>query len=444
MASLLSLLIVTLAAAGAASLAAASRFGKIPSLSPTHEGFQVRWSTTSTAEDDVDQLKTLFYNQTLDHFNYAPQSYVTFQQRYVINSRHFTAGTAGTILVYFGAEAPLDNDLRSIGFLSENGATFGALLVYIEHRYYGESIPFNSREEAFSNASTLGYFNSQQAIADYAEIILHVKEQFNAGDSPVIVFGGSYGGMLATWFRLKYPHIAIGALASSAPILYFDDITPQDGYYNVVTKDFKDASETCYQTIRKSWVELDELASKPDGLLNLSQKFKTCLPLKDVSLLKDSIGDMYARAAQYNTPPTYPVDKICKAIDGASENDTLGKIFAAIVAYQGIKKCYINEPVEPSETNVGWGWQECSEMVMPIGYGNLSTLFYSTDAFNLTEFTDTCISLYGVPPRPHWVTTYYGGHSIKRILKRFGSNIIFSNGLKDPYSSGGYPNIGSM
>lgn len=45
--------------------------------------------------------------------------------------------------------------------------------------------------------------------------------------------------VLASWFRLKYPHIALGALASSAPILYFDDITPQNGYYSVVTEDFK-------------------------------------------------------------------------------------------------------------------------------------------------------------------------------------------------------------
>ena len=45
--------------------------------------------------------------------------------------------------------------------------------------------------------------------------------------------------MLAFWFRLKYPHIAVGALASSAPILYFDDITPEDGYFSIVTKDFR-------------------------------------------------------------------------------------------------------------------------------------------------------------------------------------------------------------
>ncbi|ESW15270.1 hypothetical protein PHAVU_007G058800 [Phaseolus vulgaris] len=33
--------------------------------------------------------------------------------------------------------------------------------------------------------------------------------------------------VLTSWFRLKYPYMAIGALVSSAPILYFYDITPQ-------------------------------------------------------------------------------------------------------------------------------------------------------------------------------------------------------------------------
>ncbi|CAI0452732.1 unnamed protein product [Linum tenue] len=361
----------------------------------------------------MEDFESHFYDQTLDHFNYLAESYVTFHQRYVVNSKHW-GGPGAPIFAYLGAEAPLTHNFSAAGsFIIDIAPSFNALLVYIEHRYYGDSIPFGSWEEVLRNSSTLGYMNSQQAIADYAEIILHIKERFNASDSPVIVVGGSYGGMLATWFRLKYPHLAIGALASSAPILYFDDITPHDAYVNAVTKDFRDASETCYQTIKKSWAEIDEIASKPDGL--------------------------YASAAQYNAPPSYPVTQVCTAIDGSGpNNDTLGPIFAGVVAYYGDMPCYINEPTnnKPSETYGGWDWQTCSEMVIPIGYGN-DTMFGSEEAFNLTKFSNECREKYGVAPRPHWVTTYYGGHSIKMVLKRFGSNIIFSNGLKDPYSRGG-------
>ncbi|KAK1308604.1 putative serine protease EDA2 [Acorus calamus] len=104
----------------------------------------------------------------------------------------------------------------------------------MKHRYYGESIPFRSQEEAFRNASTLGYFTSSQALADYAEL----KKNLSVESCPVIAVGGSYGGMLVAWFRLKYPHIAMGALASSVLILLFDDITTQEAFLNVVSKDF--------------------------------------------------------------------------------------------------------------------------------------------------------------------------------------------------------------
>ncbi|XP_030956340.1 lysosomal Pro-X carboxypeptidase-like [Quercus lobata] len=407
----------------------------IPRLSPIGGKFLHDLETVSASISD--DLKTFYYDQTLDHFNYRPESYTTFQQRYVINSKYWGGATRNApILAYFGAEAPLDGDLSVVGFLADNAQQFQALILYIEHRYYGNSIPFGSREEALRNASTLGYFNSAQAIADYAEIITHVKETLHANDSPVIVIGGSYGGMLASWFRLKYPHVALGALASSAPILYFDDITPQNGYFSVVSKDFKEASETCYQTIQKSWSEIDKATSQPSGLSNLSKEFKTCRPLSESSELKNYLESVYSSAAQYNHPPDYPVTIVCGGIDGApSDASILEKIFAGLVAYRGIRSCYVNEPRNISETTVGWRWQTCSEMVIPIGHGN-DTMF-EPDPFILSSYIEQCKSIYGVPPRPHWVTSYYGGHDIKLILHRFGSNIIFSNGLRDPYSTGG-------
>ncbi|XP_022756641.1 lysosomal Pro-X carboxypeptidase-like isoform X2 [Durio zibethinus] len=392
---------------------AAAHFN-IPRLSPTLGTIleQPEILSASVSKD----LQTFYYPQTLDHFNYRPESYSAFQQRYVMNFKHWGGANASApILAYLGAEAPLDDDLTVIGFLNENAIHFKALLVYIEHRYYGKSIPFGSREEAFKNASTRGYFNSAQAITDYAEIIMHIKKKLHAFYSPVIVIGGSYGGMLASWFRLKYPHVALGALASSAPILYFDDIKlqPEGGYYSVVTKDFREASETCYQTIQKSWSEIDKVASEPQGLSTLSKKFKTCYPLTSSSELKSFLVLMYAYAAQYDRPPRYPVTAVCGGIDGASsigsEVDTLSKIFAGVVAYYKNRSCYVNPTANASETDIGWRWQRCSEMVIPISIGN-GTMF-EPSPFDLKRFMNRCESFYGVPPRPHWITSYYGGHT---------------------------------
>nr|XP_007150133.1 hypothetical protein PHAVU_005G129500g [Phaseolus vulgaris]ESW22127.1 hypothetical protein PHAVU_005G129500g [Phaseolus vulgaris] len=411
---------------------------EIPRLSPIP-----RWDTslhhpaTSDAKTYADNIQTFYYEQVLDHFNYRPESYKTFLQRYLINFKYWGgANSSSPIFAYLGAEEPIDNSPEGIAFLTDNAASFNALLVYIEHRYYGKSVPFGSREEALQNASTIGYFNSAQALADYASVLIHIKKTLHAPNSPVIVIGGSYGGMLASWFRLKYPHITIGALASSAPILYFDDITPQDGYFYVVSRSFREVSETCYQTILKSWSEIDRTASQPSGKTLLSQRFNTCRPLNESLELKEYLESMYASAAQYNDPARNPVSVICGGIDrGSFGSDVLSKIYAGVVALRGNTTCKVNAPTIVSETTLGWRWQTCSEMVIPIGIGNNS--MFQPQPFSFKSFANGCKKLYGVSPRPHWVTTYYGGHNIKLILQKFGSNIIFYNGLRDPYSSGG-------
>ncbi|GER41872.1 serine carboxypeptidase S28 family protein [Striga asiatica] len=182
-----------------------------------------------------------FYTQILDHFNFNPNSYSTFQQRYLINDT-FWGGPKGNfpIFVYTGNEGGIEWFAQNTGFMFEIAPTFKAMLVFIEHRYYGESMPYGgSHKRAYSNSKTLGYLSVTQALADYATLILDLKKNLTAENCPVVVFGGSYGGMLAAWFRLKYPHVAIGALASSAPILNFDNITSPYSFDDVITKDFR-------------------------------------------------------------------------------------------------------------------------------------------------------------------------------------------------------------
>ena len=81
-----------------------------------------------------------------------------------------------------------------------------ALVIFAEHRFFGESMPFGS--DSFKNEN-LVYLTVEQTMMDYAEFIKYIKANstYNATEKPVIVFGGSYGGMLAAWLRMKYPHV---------------------------------------------------------------------------------------------------------------------------------------------------------------------------------------------------------------------------------------------
>ncbi|KAF3972702.1 hypothetical protein CMV_003811 [Castanea mollissima] len=73
---------------------------------------------------------------------------------------------------------------------------------------------------------------------------------------------------------------------------------------------------------------------------------------------------------------------------------------------------------------------------MPMGGNNKESIFPESH-WNYDNRVTFCKLNYGIIPRPDWITTEFGGHDIKRVLKRFWSNIIFFNGLRDPWSGGG-------
>merc|ERR1711871_1576203 len=127
---------------------------------------------------------------------------------------------SGVVLFYTGNESPVEVYINNTGLMWEMGNELNALLVFSEHRYFGESIP---QLEGVQNC--LSYCTSSQALADYAMLVEHLRFELSDGkkissdDVNFVAFGGSYGGMLASWARLKYPTSFIGAIAGSAPIL---------------------------------------------------------------------------------------------------------------------------------------------------------------------------------------------------------------------------------
>jgi lysosomal Pro-X carboxypeptidase len=102
----------------------------------------------------------------------------------------------------------------------------------------------------------VGYLSVEQALADYAHLLTEFKVRNNATASPVISFGGSYGGMLTAWFRIKYPHIVAGGLAASAPVLQYQGLANPERFSEIITNDFATANAAnpqCANQVRVSF-----------------------------------------------------------------------------------------------------------------------------------------------------------------------------------------------
>lgn len=88
--------------------------------------------------------KEKFFTQILDHFNYNPQSYNTFQQRYLINHTFWGgAKNNSPIFVYTGNEGDIEWFAQNTGFMFENAPHFRALVIFIEV-YIIPNVPFYS------------------------------------------------------------------------------------------------------------------------------------------------------------------------------------------------------------------------------------------------------------------------------------------------------------
>jgi len=313
----------------------------------------------------------------------------------------------------------------------------GALMVALEHRFYGQSQPF-----ADLSTPNLAYLSSQQALADAANFLVHFKQSYpTAGD--VIVFGGSYPGALAAWFRLKYPHLVKASIASSAPVLAVLDMT---SYLDVVEESLtKLAGITCDKNIQLATNLIQTMLSNSTGRQMVSKYFNTCEQIQtdlDVANFMSTIMGFFMETVQYNTdlPISIEIPALCNIMD----NETMDLVsrYAAIsnryqqgqcleISYNNMIALLQNVTIG-DETGVGirqWTYQTCAQF----GY------FQSTDSPNqpfgnlvpVSFFTGICNDAFGFDwlPRIDETNGIYGGKHPG------GSRILFVNGGLDPWSS---------
>jgi len=157
--------------------------------------------------------------------------------------------------------------------------------------------------------------------------------------TPIYVFGGSYGGMLATWLRMKYPTTFHGAIASSAPILWFKDGKGFDPHaYDAITDQSatKLYGKDCVSYYQQGFYDLTQAAQVQSTYENITELFNLCnsTPIRTpedvetlIEIVSDNIGSMamvnYPYSTSFLNPlPAWPLNESCKNASGLFDNDT--------------------------------------------------------------------------------------------------------------------------
>ncbi|KAJ5152739.1 uncharacterized protein N7482_009217 [Penicillium canariense] len=182
----------------------------------------------------------------------------TYANRYWVNDQYYQKG--GPVFVYDVGEAGAESTAKqflgnSTSFLSEMLKEFGGIGIAWEHRYYGQSLPFNVSVD--TPPEEFQYLTNKQALADIPFFAQNFTldghdENLTPDTKPWIMIGGSYAGMRAAFTRDAYPDTIFASYASSAPVearvnmsMYFDQVYDgmvANGYSNC-TKDIKAALE---------------------------------------------------------------------------------------------------------------------------------------------------------------------------------------------------------
>ena len=162
------------------------------------------------------QTEWAFHDQLVDHFSLTNRSRYT--QRYFTVTQFATDPATAPVLFLLCGEYTCPGVRPSRLFPLQLAYEFKALVVIAEHRYYGSSYP------TLPTTPDLVLLNSRQALEDFAYFqSWYQTTQIDApykgrGDNRWLIVGGSYPGALSAWYRLKYPHLVVGSIASSAVV----------------------------------------------------------------------------------------------------------------------------------------------------------------------------------------------------------------------------------
>eukprot|EP00026_Physarum_polycephalum_P008261 Phypoly_transcript_08342.p1 GENE.Phypoly_transcript_08342~~Phypoly_transcript_08342.p1 ORF type:complete len:486 (+),score=73.44 Phypoly_transcript_08342:64-1521(+) len=369
-----------------------------------------------------------YYNQTLNHFD--EQDRRTWSQRYLVNDTFWDG--KGPVFFMVNGEGPLD-PLSVVAYQYCIWAQeFNALMISLEHRFYGESQPLESL-----STENLKFLDADQALADAANFRQFIADKYNAHTNQFITFGGSYAGELSGWMRVKFPHLIDASVASSGPVNAEVDFYQ---YLAVVADSLAFyGNEMCVSNIATATQKIQALTQTASGLTSLSSMFDTCAPItqQDIPNFMQSLAGNFMGIVQYNLEiPGVNISTLCDIMTNSSQDPlsnylAVWNLFAedecVDVSYEDMVKELMNTTLSAAVGGRQWIYQSCIEF----GY------FQTSDSpnqpfgnlFNVSTQTVLCHDVFGFDflPDVNWTRTEYGANDPEE------SNILWVNGSIDPW-----------
>jgi len=393
--------------------------------------------------------------------NFAPadkiQKWANNGQRYWLNKKHW-AGANAPIFVFIGGEG--EESCSRLGprmYVYDLAQQHSALMVNVEHRFYGQSLPTENRSTA-----NLSVLSSDQALADLANIIAHIKKQLNSPNSRVITVGGSYPGNLSAYFRLKYPSVTHGSIASSAPVKAQTNFKE---YMDVVGESIRYFSgSACYDALREGADAVAELAAAGPGsagMKTLEKDFGTCTPIAsqwDLGVFYSNVMGNLQGTVQYNNEHagTWNVTDVCNVMAPPSSSGTpaesgydklvkLTSIFekqagatCQDVSYEATVAYLADIKPDPSNAARPWVYQTCNEFGFFQTCDSPNQPFHAfKDALGLDFSRKMCFDAFdgwNSDPNVKFTNEKYGGVNLD------ATKIVFTSGTIDPWHALGVTN----
>lgn len=349
------------------------------------------------------QTQLWFDSQRVDHFNAVDGR--TWSQRYWISETFFTAPSAAkptaNVLLYLCGEytCPGINPARLYPLeLAQNAE---ALVVVLEHRFYGSSYPLPDLA-----TDNLPLLSSRQALEDLVSFLAFIDSQLvsnyslPAGTvSKKVVVGGSYPGALSAWLRIKYPHVVAGSLASSGVVNAYWAMPQFDEQVAAA------AGPVCAAALRNVTAAIE--ASLP-GIK--AQFGASALSDEDFLFM---VADAGAEGVQYGHR-----DVLCSAVAAWPAGDPLPGFVNYTNAFWG---AVMGSSPADYDTNAlmspnagdgrSWTWQWCTEF----GWAQVAPANNSIRSAQVDSdyFSGVCSRVFGLPagwqPDTDATNQYYGG-----------------------------------